>query len=69
MDIKKLIFLQNDAEVHLRINKNDLFQIKKSAKVFGVKYLSLIREILHDFAKKGPNEHRLRSLRIRKRRT
>lgn len=40
---------QYDANIHIRISKNDLDELKKIAEKENVKYNALIRELIEDF--------------------
>ena len=48
--IRAIKRFRKEAILHIRINKDDLENIKKKAKKYGVPYQTLIAEILHRFA-------------------
>ena len=45
-----LVSRKKDAVLNIRVNSNDLINIKEKAKKIGVKYQSYISEILHKVA-------------------
>ena len=53
-DTKKMLEARKkNAVLNMRINKMDLDSLKEKAKHMGVKYQTLIAEILHNFAQDG----------------